>query len=351
MKKRLTIAVAIIILISSCNHSKDKDKLRIDLDSAISDLAIKNIEISKSVRLELNELKQWDTLGTDFVVFPQENKSKDFSQVKPIYFNSELLNSKITRTYPNGKLKYEAECINGWIEGTTKTYDSLGNLTHRFNYKEGKLNGVCEIYHPNNKLARSIPMSNGKVNGTEKAYYENGNLSFEGEMSNGEKSGTHIYFFISGRKSHILPFSFGIRPHSFFKDSTEMGYRANGDFFEYFENGDIKYKAKYVNGQPEGQVVAYYEKDKLEYIENWQNGHIVGEAKSFYENGQLQYVGKFNQHGEEIGEWREYFQSGNLRLRINFDKGKIIEQHYFNCNDTENVEDLRTRFPGAESRY
>lgn len=358
MKKRLTIAVAIFILISSCNHrkDKDKDKLRIDLDSAISDFSIQNIQIDESETHVLNELEQWETLRRESVVFPQENESNGFSQngfsqVKPIYFNSELLNAKITRNYPNGKLKYEADCINGWIEGTTKTYDSLGNLTHRFNYKEGKLNGVCEIYHPNNKLARSIPMSNGKVNGTEKAYYENGNLSFEGESSNGEKSGTHIYYFISGIKSHILPYSFGIRPHSWIENSTEMGYRANGDFFEYFENGDIKYKAKYVNGRPEGQVVAYYEKDKLEYIQNWQNGRIVGEVKSFYKNGQLESVGKFNQHGEEIGEWREYCQSGNLRLRINFDKGKIIEQHYFNCNDEENGEDIRATYHCVESRY
>jgi antitoxin component YwqK of YwqJK toxin-antitoxin module len=172
-------------------------------------------------------------------------------------------------------------------------------------------------------------------------------------MSNGEKSGTHIYYFISGRKSHILPYSFGIRPHSFFKDSTEMGYRANGDFFEYFENGDIKYKAKYVNGQPEGQVVAYYEKDKLEYIENWQNGKIVGEIKHYFENGQLQCVGNFNEQGEEMGEWREYCENGSLRLIIKFDKGKIIEQHYFSCsgeNNQENIDDLRTIYPG-ENRY
>jgi antitoxin component YwqK of YwqJK toxin-antitoxin module len=355
MKRRITIIVAMFLLFSNCKESK-KNSVNIDLDSALSDLSIENVVTINYIPPNHIIASNFNTSDfikdVDLVAFPTGNEeSWDFSQAILIKYHNEPLNATIARTYPNGKLKFEAECVDGWIEGTTKTYDSLGNLTHRFNYKEGKLNGVCEIYHPNNKLARSIPMSNGKVNGTEKAYYENGNLSFEGEMSNGEKSGTHIYFFISGRKSHILPFSFGIRPHSFFKDSTEMGYRANGDFFEYFENGDIKYKAKYVNGQPEGQVVAYYEKDKLEYIENWQNGHIVGEAKSFYENGQLQYVGKFNQHGEEIGEWREYFQSGNLRLRINFDKGKIIEQHYFNCNDTENVEDLRTRFPGAESRY
>ena len=347
MKKKLTIAFAIITLITGCNQSKDnndKDKLSnsVDLDSAISDLTNIQFEI-------YNEIENGLTSRKDFVVFTER---KDISQENPIYFKDELLNSKIVRYFQNKKLKYEAKCINGWIEGTAKTYDSLGNLISKHIYKAGKLNGVCEVYFPNKKLARSITCIEGKESGIQKAYHENGNIAFEGQMVNGEKYGEHIYYYSSGNKSAVLNYSFGIRRHSFWRDSTEMGYRAHGDFFEYFENGSIKYQAKYVNGLPEGLVFANYSKGK-EYVENWHKGHIVGKTERYYENGQLESIGTFNENGEEIGEWREFYDNGKLRLNIKFDKGKIVEQHYYNYDkeSSTNVDDLRTIFPGAENRY
>jgi antitoxin component YwqK of YwqJK toxin-antitoxin module len=264
-----------------------------------------------------------------------------------------LLNSKIVRYFQNKKLKYEAECINGWIEGVVKTYDSLGNIASKLIYKEGKLNGVCEFYFPNKKVARSLTFIKGEQSGIEKAYHENGNIAFEGQMVNGEKSGEHIYYYSSGNKSAVLHYSFGIRRHSILRDSTEMGYRADGDFFEYFENGSIKYQAKYVNGLPEGLVFANYSKGK-EYVENWHKGHIVGKTEGYYENGQLKYIGTYNENGEEIGEWREFYDNGKLRLNIKFDKGKIIEQHYYNYDNEPEfsiIDDLRTILPDAESRY
>jgi antitoxin component YwqK of YwqJK toxin-antitoxin module len=361
MKKRLTIAIAIITIIYSCNQSNNNSVNQfptvIDLDTAISDFTIRNIEIAAESGLTFKDtgIISYSIDAIGFKEVSHQSTILSYSQNAPIYFKDQLLTSKITRVHRNGKLKFEAECINGWIEGTTKTYDSLGQITHIFNYQGGKLNGICEEYFPNNKLARSIPMSRGKVNGTVKWYYENENLAFEGKMLDGEKSGEHIYYYSSGKKSAILKYSYGIRRHSFWRDSTEMGYRAHGEFLEFFENGDIKYKATYVNGIPEGRVAAYYSKDKLMYMENWENGKIVGETKHYYENGQLQCVGKFNKRGEETGIWREYCSNGTIRLTINFNNGKIIEQHYFNCGDenssSDEVGDLRSIFPGIESRY
>jgi hypothetical protein len=40
-------------------------------------------------------------------------------------------------------------------------------------------------------------------------------------------------------------------------------------------------------------------------------------------------------------------------LNIKFDKGNIIEQHYYNYDkeSSANIDDLRSILPGAESRY
>lgn len=347
MKKTLTIAIA--ILLSGCNAYNNKLSTFLDLDSAINNNSIENIQISRTFTIDVSE-RNIDTVRTDDVVFPDGDQN-DYSQNIEIYYMDKLLNSKIVRYFQNKKLKYEADCINGWIEGEVKTYDSLGNITSKFTYRKGKLNGVCEVYFPNKKVAHSYTFIKGEKSGIEKTYHKNGNIAFEGQSVKGENSGEHIYYYSNGNRSAVLNYSLGIRPHGFSVNKTEMGYRAHGDFFEYFENGSIKYQAKYVNGIPEGQVSAYYS-EGIQYVENWHKGHIVGKTKTYYENGQLKLTGTFNEQGIEDGEWREFYDNGKLRLNIKFDKGKIVEQHYYSYDkeSSDIVDDLRSCFRG-ETRY
>ena len=351
MKKKLTITIAIAILLSGCNGSSDKLPI-LDLDSAIKNHEMYMIEISRK-REDIMVNQDGVTKEFDVVIFPVGNQP--YNQIIQIEYNDELLNSKIVRYFRNKKLKYEAECINGWIEGDVKTYDSLGNIASKFIYKKGKLNGVCKVYFPNGKLARSLTFIEGEQSGIEKSYHENGNIEYEGQYFNGIKGGEHIWYFSNGNKSAIHHYSFGIRPHAF-KNKTEMGFRAHGEFVDFFENGSIEYKAKYVNGLPDGQVSAYRSEGKLFYSEFWHNSHIEGKTEYYYENGQLQSTGTYNEQGIEDGEFREYHDNGKLRLYLKFDKGNIIEQHYYNnkINNSEyedgHPEDLRSIIQG-EPRY
>ena len=342
MKKKLTITIAIAILLSGCNGSSDKLPI-LDLDSAIKNHEMYMIEISRK-REDIMVNQDGVTKEFDVVIFPVGNKP--YNQIIQIEYNDDLLNSKIVRYFRNKKLKYEAECINGWIEGDVKTYDSLGNIASKFIYKKGKLNGVCKVYFPNGKLARSLTFIEGEQSGIEKAYHENGNIEYEGQYFNGIKGGEHIWYFSNGNKSAIHHYSFGIRPHRFKANKTEMGFRAHGEFVDFFENGSIEYKAKYVNGLPDGQVSAYYSDGKLQYSEFWHDSHIEGKPEYYYENGQLRSTGTYNEQGIEDGEFREYHENGKLRLYLKFDKGNIIEQHYYNnkINNSEYEEEAEDLF-------
>lgn len=364
-KLTITITIAIAILLSGCNGSSDKLPI-LDLDSAIKNHEITNIEILRKgevILFVINSNSPQPDKNDDVVIFRRSGARSEaqYNQEIQIYsvdnnYSEILLNSKIVRYFRNKKLKYEAECINGWIEGDVKTYDSLGNIASKFIYKKGKLNGVCKHYFPNGKLARSITFIEGEQSGIEKAYHENGNIEYEGQYFNGIKGGEHIWYFSNGNKSAIHHYSFGIRPHGFYANKTEMGFRAHGEFVDFFENGSIEYKAKYVNGLPDGQVSAYRSEGKLFYSEFWHNSHIEGKTEYYYENGQLQSTGTYNEQGIEDGEFREYHDNGKLRLYLKFDKGNIIEQHYYNnkINNSEYEdrypEDLRSIIQG-EPRY
>lgn len=350
-KSILIIGVSLMII--GCNVNSKKSAAPIDLDIAIKHNDISNVEISNNRIVEFIN----DTIEEvieDRVVFSSKT-GIDASQTSPIYYKDEVLNSKLVRFYSNKKIKYQAQCVDGWLNGYVYEYDSLGNLEATLHYTKGKLNGTCKLYWSNNKLAKLTPYIQGKKQGVEKAYHKNGKLAFVGEFRENEKNGEHRYYFSNGKLSSVQRYSFGDRPHGLYANKMEKGYRANGSFIDYFENGQIKYKAQYLNGLPEGEVLCFYSKDKLAYCENWHNGNIVGKALTYYENGQLKAEGMFNEAGKETGEWNEYYDNGKLRLKLKFENGKIIEQHYYN-NPNEHsyiktVEDLRSIFPGAETRY
>ena len=58
----------------------------------------------------------------------------------------------------------------------------------------------------------------------------------------------------------------------------------NGEWIEYWNNGQLKLKGNVKNGQQEGEVLYYYENGKLEIKGNFKNGKVEGEYLKYYEN-------------------------------------------------------------------
>ena len=106
MKKKLTISIAITILLSGCNGSSDKLAI-LDLDSAIKNDEITNIEISSNINATYEDGVIRES-KTDLVIFPRSESQ--YNQEIQIYsvdnnYSKILLNSKIVRYFRNNKLK------------------------------------------------------------------------------------------------------------------------------------------------------------------------------------------------------------------------------------------------------
>ncbi|TNE26753.1 MAG: hypothetical protein EP346_13690, partial [Bacteroidetes bacterium] len=69
------------------------------------------------------------------------------------------------------------------------------------------------------------------------------------------------------------------------------GSLCNGEVVDSFENGIVKHRAYYEEGQ------------------------IVGESSNYYSNGQLASRGSFH-NNRRIGEWFTYYESGALKANV-----------------------------------
>lgn len=79
----------------------------------------------------------------------------------------------------------------------------------------------------------------------------------------------------------------------------------------WYQNGQLKYRANYIDNQLEGKAELWYEDGQLQMVRNYNNGNLQGDTKSYHPNAQLKrhdvYSGDelveghcFNESGEEV---------------------------------------------------
>lgn len=85
----------------------------------------------------------------------------------------------------------------------------------------------------------------------------------------------------------------------------------NGNYKDYFENGELKTSARYRDNKLTDSVFIYYPNGKLKNFARFSDGVQNGETLSFYQNGRIEYFDVLN--------------GGNIRSSINYsEKGRLI---------------------------
>ena len=87
--------------------------------------------------------------------------------------------------FSSGNLEYEAEFVNGKLDGTSKVWLEDGTLYSISKYSNNQPHGIWKKFYPNGKLMFEVNYEYGQKHGVEKWYYETGNLKSEQEFDFG----------------------------------------------------------------------------------------------------------------------------------------------------------------------
>lgn len=279
--------------------------------------------------------------------------------------------------YPSGVKSSEGTLVNGQPDGWWKSYDENGNLVSEGNRKNLLLDSLWTFYNDGKKyltqhyvagkkegeeirytstdytvthwqadsiidvvstfdnagwLKRSIPYAAGKAHGMAKEYNSDGLVVkvtkyYRGIMGRSErinrtdksglKQGNWKYFWENGNLKMEASY-LNDKKHGFFKYYDENG---NFLYVEKYTNDLLDDEAKetkqldrrvayHPNGQP--SIIATYHKDKPEGIrrEFDTEGKII---KGYvFKDGWLRYEGITDMNGLRQGLWKEYYQTGEL---------------------------------------
>jgi len=100
--------------------------------------------------------------------------------------------------FSNGNLEFEAEYINGKLDGITQVWLEDGTLYSISQYSNDQPHGFWKKFHPSGKLMFEVNYEYGQKNGSEKWYYENGQVKSEQEFDYGNATSEIIRWNIDG---------------------------------------------------------------------------------------------------------------------------------------------------------
>ena len=188
------------------------------------------------------------------------------------YFKDDKPVGELKRYFPTGQVRVIMNYENDGTKARTGFYWQNGELAARGNYIGAKRDSVWLYYSYYTKtISHSVEYTAGKRNGKEQSFYPNGNVAQETNWKNDLK---------------------------------------DGSWKQFFDNGQLKSTAMYVNDKLEGTYTAYYPDGKKE---------IEGVYRNDAPNG----------------EWNRFDDTGNVTSTIKYAKGKIANQDELSADEQE----------------
>ena len=141
-----------------------------------------------------------------------------------------------------------------------------------------------ETYYSNGQIQILDTYQNGKKNGDHLEYYDNGKLKKKGQFIEGDASGLWNTFYSNGKIERM-----------FYANKNGM----HGSINEWYENGEKKINGVYNNGVKDGVWISWYPTGIKESMLTYNNGNKEGVFIYYYENGNKKSEGVFDYKGEK----------------------------------------------------
>ncbi len=273
--------------------------------------------------------------------------------------------------YPNGKLKFDGNYVQGDFDGpyklyffdgsphsvqyyrkgepdsTYKSYFYGGQLNIEGQYKLGKKSGTWKYYNIKGMLRSTEEYKNGELSGHSISYYDNGKINLEITYKSGDRNGPtkkhepggQLIYQINYKDNLPQTYSYTGKDGKLVADIPFVG--GSGIIKSYYSNGQLATEHDYVEGKSNGLYKLYYPNGKI-FSERTDNYDLTnGIMNVYYENGQLQSF--YNYKDDNLhGPYKEYNDKGivteegnyynsnpNGEIKMYNDAGKLIETRFY----------------------
>lgn len=225
--------------------------------------------------------------------------------------------------YPNGKISSEGLMRNGKPDGFWKTYFPSGVVKSQGNRTNFLLDSIWVFFNETGDTIEKVSYVLGKRNGFTITYNSEHNLD---PMLRGKIISRELY----------------------------VNDRKEGMSFVYFPSGQLKEEIQYSSNKKNGFSKEYDEKGVLITLMTYKNGFLVDREKlnrkdekglkqglwrTYFNNGNIK-TEAFYVDDLLSGPFKEYNEGGDIRVLLQYAKGSIVEER-----DTTAMEvEIRNKF-------
>lgn len=236
------------------------------------------------------------------------------NEVLEEHFVDDVKNGQTVLFYADGSVKRSVNFINGFEEGVAREFASDGTIISLTEYRRGVVIDRENI----NRVDK-----NGLKQGRWKFFFDDGKLKLEGTFRDNKRNG---YFKEYDDKGMLVDIAKYVNDERQEEAPELVKLEVKTD---YFPNGKPKTVVSYKDGLPEGirrdydtagRVVASYTFSKGRIITEGiidDEGIRDGEWKEFYEGGQLRAEGVYNL-GKRVGKWMFYHENATVEQEGNY---------------------------------
>jgi antitoxin component YwqK of YwqJK toxin-antitoxin module len=126
--------------------------------------------------------------------------------------------------------------------------------------KDGKFHGKYSSWHENGKKKSEVLYANGLRHGIFKSWHQTGEIKIEGQYTKGQKEGLFEYRNECGVKVKSL---------NYIQNALE------GDWFEYYENSNLKASGVFKKNVENGVEKTWYENGQISAERHYREGRLM----------------------------------------------------------------------------
>lgn len=113
---------------------------------------------------------------------------------------------KIKKLYPNNKIKWIENEVNGITHGSLIGWYDSGSLEYKMNYKWGMSHGISTGWYENGKIKLEGTATVGSFTGIVRSFNDDGTLYCQYDLIQGVQYGTEIKYHKNGMKKAVIEY-------------------------------------------------------------------------------------------------------------------------------------------------
>jgi antitoxin component YwqK of YwqJK toxin-antitoxin module len=216
-----------------------------------------------------------------------------------------------------------AQFVDHKLHGTWKIVDAQQREIRSWEFKHGQLDGTAVSYYPSGKKQSEMAFDNGILSGSVLEWDSIGNVTKRTDYKDGRSTTPYAKKYPNGRRHHEGQY---LGPKQIVKTNvdfwtgvvelqvarTEGSAKRHGKWIEYYEHGGKKFEGEFDEDQPLGVHVWWHSNGQKMAEGRFDGGKAHGHWLWWHANGLKQKDGNF-EHGVQSGTWVHWKADGKVQ--------------------------------------